>query len=256
MPRRAHSQDLRFALTPLLPDVFANLARSHGLVDRINFKAKPAAGRPTPPPAVVENNSVIANVYPHYLGTVVASHKNVRQGLATVLTYLLAELEPIVRNLHDHIMETHYECYANRDPQLSFTHTDVPVDLDKVRAFIKSKDLYIIEHTLGFFDGPNGKVQTHGILLGSGHRQLLIGFGTGTSKPGAEKAAFSDAIAHGREMHVVDPTDLRSSGVPRMSIWGAGLSPMLPILSSPRALACDTSARLESRHSWPARSWR
>jgi hypothetical protein len=164
-------------MSPLLDDILANLARVHGVVDRINLKTKPSVGRSAPTTSSLSDNTIIANVYRHYLGTVAVSYPLTQEGIDAVTNYLVQEFLPVVRTLHDEIMETHYECYTESD--ISITNPSLPpkVDLEKMRAWMKEKDLPVMEHFNGFVDGPRGKMQTHCILLGDGHRQLLIGFG-------------------------------------------------------------------------------
>lgn len=113
--------------------------------------------------------------------------------------YLIQEFLPIARSLHDEIMETHYECYTESDIPSSNPSSVPKVDLEKMRTWVKDKDLPVMEHFCGFVDGPRGKMQTHCILLGTGHEQLLIGFGEGVSKVKAEQAAYADAITHDRK---------------------------------------------------------
>ena len=185
----------------MLDDVLANLARAQGIVDQINLKTRPAAGRSAPPSSNLDDNTVVANVFRHYIGTVAVSYPSTPEGIDAVTAYLIEELLPILRTLHDELMDTHYECYTE-SPIPTSTPTTSPnkVDLDKLRAWTKDKGLPIMEHFCGYVDGPRGKMQTHCVLLGTGHRQLLIGFGEGVSKVKAEQAAYVSAISHDREL--------------------------------------------------------
>lgn len=182
----------------MLDDILANLARAQGIIDQINLKTRPAAGRTAPSLSALNENPIIANVYQHYIGTAAVSYPSTQEGIDAVTDYLVQEFLPIVRALHDEIMDTHYECYTESAIPDITASSPPKIDLEKTRAWVKEKDLPVMEHFCGYVDGPRGKMQTHCILLGTRHKQLLIGFGEGVSKVKAEQAAYAEAISHER----------------------------------------------------------